>query len=981
MVFTKTGAIKGRPGLVTADAAVHVVSGFDVDTQANIAAALTAEKASVPAGIVTSQGSTSSPTPLAMWQGLALAKRDTVWSTAGRPFSARVTKSTVLQTNTWTPASTMRNPVPCGDTVVGLLSGLGVGSGFPRLDDEGAPAYLAVTASLTGIYDSASIANTAAAGDALFFTSTSGTVYGLIPSGAGMTLVTVGATCDTSTSPLQNIAATEGSLDGNGAYLVAYRSSVVGNIELVQLNAAGVVTATGTIAFGTAVVGVAVAFSAGRLCVAFCDAAVNGDLRTKVYNGVFAGIISSAGIDYTVPLTNTGLASSAYFSLGVAHDGSFSIVTTDGTGRDVIVTGRSTTAATISAVGTVRLYGAVPASGLCGVWEPLFAGQVVAGRTLIGVGHFVSIDAATSPSGQWVVLDVTHWYSGTDLARVVVARGPVDGMHHILPSSVSSSTDYLRFAVHEGLTFDTAGIATSAVRRIDIAPQPISSVDAHGCTLVSGAHGAVFDGIRLAAHGFAEEYPRITGVVTAGGGMALGSHSFQATWECTNGRGQVIRSGASNVVTLTTAGANASVSFQVQVPQLRSYFKGVDNVRVRLWATDVAPSADAPLYLVAETTLYTPPTAGFTTLTQTLATDTDAARLYTVGSVLDDGPMPGGDRGVAFTADRAWVADQANVYASKLIRQGIAPAWNAEGLHTLTMPSALGQIQAIAGLQNRLVVVCAAGVAVVAGPGVDDLGNGPGWSTEVISLVGMGSRTPRALTVIPQGVAFLGRDGDVWLITPDLRVQPISRPLGNETAFSDGELTYVESAAGTHPLMFATGDEADTFHRVLDLEAGQWATWELREVTGLYTAGVAGVPYFQMADTVNAATATTGEDLGVELEMEIETGLLKPQTAGPRGWGRVRSLSLHEASASYYLSVLVKDADGTRTLMDKQNLVLSALQQDWPSGLARDIRCTTQRCTACTVTLTAIPAVAEWSSIDLWVANSGEMAPTSNNRS
>jgi hypothetical protein len=428
----------------------------------------------------------------------------------------------------------------------------------------------------------------------------------------------------------------------------------------------------------------------------------------------------------------------------------------------------------------------------------------VAGRTLIGVTRGADVSSIAALQAQWVVLDITPWYAGSDLARTVVARGSVNGMHLIVPGSVSSSSTGLKFGIHEGLTFDTDGIATAAVRRIEITSQPVASVEAHGLSIVSGAQGAVYDGVRLAALNFAEEYPSISGATTAGGTMALGSHSFQATWEYTDGRGQVVRSGASNVLTLTTAGANASVSVAVEVPQLRSYFKGVDNVRVRLWATEVTPSAGAPLYLVAETVLASPPITAYTTLTQSAPADTSATRLYTVGSVLDDGPPPGGDRGVAFAADRAWVADQEKVYASKLIREGVSLAWNTEGLHTITMPSSLGQIQAIAGLQNRLVVVCAAGVAVVTGPGVDDLGVGPGWATEVIPSAGMGSRNPRALAVIPQGVAYLGRDGDVWLVPPDLRGQPISRPLPAEAVISAGELAYVESTVGSHPLLIAT---------------------------------------------------------------------------------------------------------------------------------------------------------------------------------
>jgi hypothetical protein len=135
------------------------------------------------------------------------------------------------------------------------------------------------------------------------------------------------------------------------------------------------------------------------------------------------------------------------------------------------------------------------------------------------------------------------------------------------------------------------------------------------------------------------------------------------------------------------------------------------------------------------------------------------------------------------------------------------------------------------------------------------------------------------------------------------------------------------------------------------------------------------VPYFQQDEEVFKATDTTGEDDGSSFEMAIETGLLKPQTPTPRGWGRVRGVSLHEAFKSYDLQVQVFDANGVRSLLSKTSSSMDARDQIWPASPAREFRCTSQRCSACSVRLVAIPAVAEWSTIDLWVANSGDMAP------
>jgi hypothetical protein len=140
----------------------------------------------------------------------------------------------------------------------------------------------------------------------------------------------------------------------------------------------------------------------------------------------------------------------------------------------------------------------------------------------------------------------------------------------------------------------------------------------------------------------------------------------------------------------------------------------------------------------------------------------------------------------------------------------------------------VGEVEALAAMDEKLVVFCSGGILVVIGGGYDDLGNGPGWSTQVVSRQGcLGG--PRAVTEIPQGVAFLGPDGEGYLLSRGLQVSCVSRPLRRQAQGSTKvDATFVPGGAGvgdettTNPLLVLGG----TPLRVLDLEAGQWATWQ-----------------------------------------------------------------------------------------------------------------------------------------------------------
>lgn len=982
VVFTRKGHIKARPGIRSRDAQVQE-TGFGGGLTANLA---TAAGTLVPAGIVSTPygSSEGSESPLLAYQGGSFFRKDGIWVKAGVQWSMRQTRSTTVRVYDPTGAS-MFNPVPVGQTLVGASSAIGHSIGFPILNTAGEIQSVA-QGSIAGI--TFSEGNVAIGGDALFFIDlATGNVHAFIPGPLpAQTRVTIGAGADVSVDKVQNIS---GVLAVDGFYYVAFKSATAGRITVVRLNAAGGVTQTLNLNGLGTVDALSMSHSGtNRLGIVWRDTAAGGSVKTKILT-VTAGTMADAAIDLTltgVPLTILGLDFGKVHA-GVTHDGKMSVLFNRNNGG-LYVGGRLFTAATETAVQVLPgLYDAAGGQE----WDPLFAGVVVGGRTLVGVMRSFNL---FNSSSQWIVIDVTDLYaSGTFLTHQVVAAGAHLGAARICPSSVYSTSTSVAFAVPEGSLFKASLSASgvtevqrASIKRITLDLQPVQASHAHGNTLLSGQLLYTFDGSRVRPHHFVEETPHIfaTSAQSAGGTLAAGSYSYQTTWEVVNARGQVMRSGASNIFTVPAVVLNNKVTIVTSVPQLWGYISQESYVRVRLWATVVNPTPGADKFFVTETSIITSGTLT-ASLVHSAPVSIAAEALYEGAAVFADMRAPGGDRGVAFANERAWCADDRRVYASKLLRPNIAPSWNTEGLHTIELPTALGTIQGLAGMGDRLVVVCSSGVAVVSGNGVDDNGEGVGWTTDTIDgAPGSGIIGPRGVVAIPQGVAFTGTDGDIWLVQPDYSVVPVSRPARLGSWHTNTDLAYVRSrldsnGVSTNPVLLATGNSVVNW-RVLDLEAGQWCNYVFDiSPEPRYFAGVNGIPWSQVLISPNVYSMddAPGLDFGDPANCHIRTGALRPADPAVRGWGRVRGLSIVMIPKGVSTVVQVRmygDSD-ERLMMDKTQAYLPLVNTRWPDD-APEFRATQQRAGFVTVDLNTSGVDFEWKGLDLWVANSGETQPS-----
>jgi hypothetical protein len=988
-VYTKKGRVTGRPGLQTRDGQVQTV-GAGGSLLANLNAAISG---ATPSGIVSTgypvDGQTAGDTPLACWQGQAFYQRGTQWTFAGPAWSLRQNKSAVVRT--YDPSGAARtNPVPIGPTLVGTTSPGGGTSGFPILNTSGEVTSMSLAVATHFTSDS----NHCMGGDVVFYIdANTGSVYGQFPNGASpaFTEVLLATTAaSTSTTPQQITSAV---LANDGFYYLAFKSSVAGRIDVLRINSSGTVTQTLSLTGLGSVANIGITHNgSGRLGLAWNN--FSTALMTKVIT-ITGGVMADSGLNVTltgVPLNILGLDVGT-LAVGTTHNGIMSVMFTINTGN-LYIGGRSFTAATESSNTQLVSNGL----GAEKEWDPLFGAVVVAGRTLVGVVNCIDV---FNQSSQWLVLDVTSLYqSGNTTDRTVAAAGPYLGLARMMPSSWTSTANSVSFAIAEGLVFSPSTravpiIQRAGIRRITLTAQATQATHVNGLTLLSGQLMHVFDGVTVRPDHFPEEAPFIfsTTAAAAGGSLPAGSFTYQATWEMVNTRGQTVRSGASNQKTVAVT-LNQKVNVVIARPQLMNSASQLEFVRVRLWATQVNPTNNAPLYFVGESVITSPSVGTPVTITHSTQATGGEEQLYETVTTLADMRAPGADRGVAYINERAWVAEQNRLYVSKLLKPNVAPAWNTEDTNVIALPASLGTIQGLAGQFQALVVVCSRGVAVVQGAGVDDTGSGAGWTLTVLDgAPGAGEISPRAVATTPNGVAYQAQDGNIWLMLPNTQVINVSRPVRDlATSLSDRavDAVYVPPTSSTNPMFVANGAGGEL--RVLDLEAGQWFTWLVTSVTpigGRYLAAVNGAVWMQLdsAPYVASLDAAVGNDLiSNPITATLKTGVIRPANPTAHGWGRVRSVVLNELRLSTDTQVQVNilvTADGNqRTLLSNSGTTAPNDRSLFPNGPdnALEFRTTSQRCAYCDVQLDIVPAVFSIEGLDIWAMNTGEPTPT-NNRS
>lgn len=709
---------------------------------------------------------------------------------------------------------------------------------------------------------------------------------------------------------------------------------------------------------------------------------------TMAFVGDSAYDLSGAGVDGTDVVVGCQDSTTCWFAYRSSRDIAIGVCGINSAASAVLVRqmrgGQSTGAASIQ-------------------WAICHQPVLVAGRMYLTL--------AACPVGQttatWIAVDLSNRIeatvgTGPFTDFTLVAQGPASGTYpHLQPSSAITladgtgwafaTQDWTQFSTVGGLYYDTlvGAAAKAGVNYVRFSGARSASVG--GSTVFSGSvpHHLAGGVCTELGFPFLNGIPGIQGAADTGGAIPAGAYGVQVCWRWTDRAGQIHRSAASQIVTVTTVGGALSILLLVSNPWL---CEKSTEVYIEVYVTAVTPTVDADhffqgAYLCNFGAAYTT-----ITLDGSPALSTTSEAIYTDGSVLYNYPVSA-DGGLAAVGRRLWTAGATTVYASKYLSPGTGVEFNDEGTHQVEMPAGAGRILSLEPLDDKVVVFCERGIFFIQDGGPDRTGTGSDFQAPV-RLSDLALAGPRASCSTDAGVLFCttldatdAARGGPWLIDRQLTFterQYIGRAATDfflnvgswvpEVAYSPER----QQAYLTTPSANGTSDGVV----VLDMRVGKWAVWDtvsgtlgaLRHITVvsgiLWALNTEPGPY-------NGAPGTDATANGA-YAMVIKTGALAADGRDAAGWSRIRSIrpvSGEGVTAHTLVTTAIMDATRTYT-SGSVSVSTPSVDTTWPSS--RDVsewRLPSQKCSTLQVQLSASPATARWAAIRLDVAPLPKTAP------
>lgn len=423
----------------------------------------------------------------------------------------------------------------------------------------------------------------------------------------------------------------------------------------------------------------------------------------------------------------------------------------------------------------------------------------------------------------------------------------------------------------------SSSMACACLVAATVGQQASQPVELGPYLLLPNSQPFIYDGVQVTEQGFAcyPEGVRVS-VGGTGGTIATGTYAIRVTYEWTDAQARRWRSAASPAVSFSiTLGQKATYS----IPILPLTNK--TGVQLVIWRTKIGGSTYFERTYLNNNTLDadgvityadgTPDSTAFPIGTRTLYCEEG-------GEIEATPPRP---HRVAFQHQgRHFVLDRdeesTTWWYSKQLDDGVTVE-HSDSLR-LTMDKIGGRCTAAASFMGRGVIFKERAIYLFSGDGLDDLASGAGYSTPLILSPSVGCRHACTLVEIPAGLVF-ECDGDLYLLTRGLEVQPIGEPVRE---ISSG-VTIAKAIAvpDLQRAVFLTNGSALVYH----YEQDRWSTWTAHEAVGGCWAGTRA--YF-----VTSAGAVKVEDRGAYLDgtspisMGIDTGWLS--LAGLGGDARIK---------------------------------------------------------------------------------------------
>ena len=298
---------------------------------------------------------------------------------------------------------------------------------------------------------------------------------------------------------------------------------------------------------------------------------------------------------------------------------------------------------------------------------------------------------------------------------------------------------------------------------------------------IAGGFVKSYDGTSVTEQGF-HLYPEITTIDGTGAGtVPAGSYSYKCVWEWYDNNGQVVRSQTS-LPSIIVLGSTHSVVLTVNTLPVsaRIGYPGYN---------DTFPVLAVYRTLTTGTTYYrvNQLTTEYVYNDNTVATiqytdnKTDAqissnAVLYTTGGVFDNIATPSANL-LTLQKNRVVIAgcdtDPNLIYYSKEKESGVGVEFSSE--LSVYIDSYGGDITALAGMDDKILIFKKSLIYFIAGTGSDKLGNGQFTPPQLVST-DTGTSNPQSIVLTADGIMFQSPKG-YYIVDRQMNVNYIGNPV------------------------------------------------------------------------------------------------------------------------------------------------------------------------------------------------------------
>ncbi len=374
-----------------------------------------------------------------------------------------------------------------------------------------------------------------------------------------------------------------------------------------------------------------------------------------------------------------------------------------------------------------------------------------------------------------------------------------------------------------------------------------------------------------------------------GGALAAGTYAIAAVYEYIDVDGR--RHQSAPLSTTVTVAANGQVRARVTSSERSERELSTDQVRGVVVIYMSAAPGGSTLYRVS-TVARSAVDIDYAQIDIGVAPSTTAETIYTGGNVLQDFAPPSSRVGL-LAHDALWLAglwDPRMVERSKTIVPNVTARFTRADQFRAIAPF---DAHAVAELDNQILVLGTAGLAVMGADGPNDQGNPALIAPSLLSSTGLASEAA-ALTVlrIPPGVLFHGKRG-LYIVPrgggePEFLGSPIQTDAFTVLSVAESYEAADSNLPGSRLVGFLIQDAAGTkYIAQLDQDTLQWVSVDTCS-SAIDLLGSWGNKVVQLPSNPSVALSirSTGSARSADTQTIIETSWIRP--FGLLGWGFVR---------------------------------------------------------------------------------------------